>query len=583
MSAFDRAMLYLRTLRNLRWEQWVYRPVRRLQSRLPVRVAPLVSASSSDHRLRLLEEVQSWGPGDDEGRLRRAEAVVGGEFRFLNHTETLARIDWSRRHVSHLWSYNLHYFDYALDLAWAFESTGDKRFADRFVALAEGWVAGNPVAKGDGWEPYAVSLRTTNWIYALLLLGDSVEPAARERLEASLALQLEYLSRRLELHILANHLQKNLKALVIGGLYFSGPAAERWLQNGTSMLWRELFEQVLPDGGHYERSPMYHAIALSDFLEVIGLLGRRDITPPADAINRVRKMVRALGALSDTRGRLHPFNDAAEGIAPGRNWLSRLAIQIVRENVPALEGDFSLPEMGYYGFVRGGDTERLIIDCGPLGPRYQAGHGHCDLLSFEWVVNGQPVVVDSGVNGYESDFYREYVRSTRAHNTVVIDEREQAEVWGTFRVGRHPQVKEASQRYSEGNFHFDGSYSPYYDAAVSHRRAITRDSDGLAIRDNLVWPGDRRAASFLHLHPDFDVRKTGSCYTATAHDLTVEIEIVGAEKVSIVRGARDPVQGWYCPQFGMAMPAPVIIAESEGDGGCEMSFLLRASSRGSGD
>lgn len=576
-------MLYLRTVRNLRWEQWAYRPVRRLQSRLPVRVAPKIAAPSYDHRRILSEEVKNWGPGDDDERLGRAEAVVRGEFRFLNHTETLPRIDWSQRHVSHLWSYNLHYFDYALDLAWAFKSSSDQRFADRFVALAESWVAGNPVGKGDGWEPYAVSLRTTNWIYALLLFGDSVEPASRERLEANLALQLEYLSRRLELHILANHLQKNLKALVVGGLYFSGPAAERWLRNGTSMLWRELFEQVLPDGGHYERSPMYHAIALSDFLEVIGLLGRCDITPPADALKRVCKMVRALGALSDTQGRLHPFNDAAEGIAPGRTWLSSLANLTVGENIPVVDGAFSLPEMGYYGFARGQDSERLIIDCGPLGPRYQAGHGHCDLLSFEWIVNSRPVVVDSGVSGYEGDFYREYVRSTRAHNTVAINGWEQAEVWSTFRVGRHPQVKEASQRYSEGSFHFDGSYSPYYDEAVVHSRAITCDSNGLAIRDRLTWSGHRRAASFLHLHPDFEVIETGHGYTATAHDLTVEIEVTGAKSVAIVRGASDPVQGWHCPQFGMAVPAPVIVAEIEADEGCEMNFLLRVVSEGGAD
>jgi uncharacterized heparinase superfamily protein len=36
---------------------------------------------------------------------------------------------------------------------------------------------------------------------------------------------------------------------------------------------------------------------------------------------------------------------------------------------------------------------RLIVDCGPVGPEYQPGHSHCDTLSFELSLGGKRVVV----------------------------------------------------------------------------------------------------------------------------------------------------------------------------------------------
>lgn len=573
-SRIDRALLFSRTLRHLRWEQWFYRPVRRIQQRLPVRLTPKVHSPPAERFQALSEEVRAWHSALESERLDRAEAVVAGSFRFLNHSEELPEIDWRKRYVSHLWSYNLHYFDYALDLACAFRGTGDERYRDRFVELADSWIEGNPVGKGDGWEPYALSLRTVNWVYAVLLIGESLDQGARQRIERSIALQIEYLSTRLELHILANHLQKNLKSLVIAGVYFGGPSADQWRRVGSKMLWRELFEQILPDGGHYERSPMYHAITLADFLEVIALERAVGDAVPDRTGQRVRQMVRAMGVLSDQSGRLHLFNDAASGIAPTREWISNLANRAVGEPIPELEGELALPDTGYYGYADSAAGERLLVDCGPLGPDYQPGHGHCDLLSFEWIVDGRPVVVDSGVKGYEGDSLREYVRSTRAHNTISVRGGEQAEMWGTFRVARRPRVLEAAQKIVDGNYHFYGSYRPYFDERVAHRRTLTRGDEGLAIHDRIDG-ADGVVTSYLHLHPDFEVQQDEGVFLASADDFRIEIVPWGADRISLVKGDLQPAQGWYCPEFGVGVPAPVLVMESAAGSVHEMGYRLQ--------
>src|SRR5690606_26136903 len=163
-------LLYARTARHLRWEQWIYRPVRRIQSRMPYRAPAITCGPSRCRRPALAETAAGWGPGDPGARMAPAGGAVAGAVRFLHPTGTLNPIDWNRRHVDHLWSYNLHYFDYALDLAWAARLTGERQYADRFVDLASSWIAECAPGRGDGWEPYPISLRIVNWIYSLLLL-----------------------------------------------------------------------------------------------------------------------------------------------------------------------------------------------------------------------------------------------------------------------------------------------------------------------------------------------------------------------------------------------------------------------------
>lgn len=504
-----------------------------------------------------------------------ADAVAAGRFRFLNREEELAEIDWLGRHVSHLWSYNLHYFDYALDLAHAYRASGDARYVRRLEALADGWIAATRGARGDGWEPYAVSLRVVNWAYALLLLGDAVAPPVRARMEESLLAQLGFLERRLELHILANHLQKNLKALVVGGLYFDGPAARRWLRRGTALLWRELMEQVLPDGTHYERSPMYHAIALGDFLETVDLLRAAGEPVPEECARRVARMAEAFGTLSRPSGAIHLFNDAAHGIAPERAWLDGMARRVCGLSIPDPRGCLALPDGGYWGWA--GADERLLVDCGEPGPAYQPGHAHCDLLSFELDLAGRAVVVDAGVSGYDGDPLRAYVRGTRAHNTVMVDGREQSEMWGDFRVARRATVRGGAAKCGADGFTFRGAYSPYHDPAAVHHREIRRTAGAWEVRDRVEGARGKRLVSFLHLHPDFAARLDDGVIVAHAGALEVRVHPFGAHRVAIRRG--EAGQGWHAPEFGVALPAAAIEMEVEANDGRAFGYHIRTNQR----
>jgi hypothetical protein len=60
-----------------------------------------------------------------------------------------------------------------------------------------------------------------------------------------------------------------------------------------------------------------------------------------------------------------------------------------------------------------------------LGGEGHSAHAHCDLLSLILYVHGHPVLVDSGTFTYRGR-WRDRLRRTAAHNTVLIDGQDQA-------------------------------------------------------------------------------------------------------------------------------------------------------------
>jgi len=574
-------LLLYRTIEHLRWEQLAYRPLRAAQYHLYRRfpglasrrtqtdwVVPAVSsrtvetmravfANSFAHCNLLLPNRQQW-----------LVELQNYRFTFLNRSITLDppdTIDWNRRYVSHLWNYQLNYFDYALWCARDVFRLGARGDAEAWHAwqvcrkLTESWMAGARIGHNDGWDPYPLSLRVVNWMYGYALMADSESEEFLSRWRASIFQQIEFLHRHLEHHLLANHLLKNVKALVIGGLFFEN---KDWLSEGEYLLWREFEEQVLADGGHYERSPMYHAQTLADFLECYALLRAFGRIPRSENTEaRLRAMAGFLKAMSYSDGSLALFNDSANAAGASSQPLLETARRIAGWSREFPTPDF--PQSGYYLWQSSDEQEKIIVDAGAPSVEYNTAHAHCDLLSYELRLAGEPFIVDSGVHGYGGDRFREYCRSTRAHNTVMFDGREQSEIWSTFRMARRAEPISAEAHGDDRTWDFRGAFLRY-DGGVVHERRLHRDADGNWTVADIARQGTvASAASFIHLHPDVEARKTGHagvlCYCGNRQ---VQIEPFADEGVAInaqiITGSEEPIQGWHFPDFGIAHPSATI-------------------------
>jgi len=429
---------------------------------------------------------------------RRNPSMSGSDrCRFLNEDRSILGAGaWNDPAIRKLWLYNLHYFD---DL----NAEGSERRRDWNVPLIRRWIDENPPAAGIGWNPYPTSLRIVNWIKWALGGGSLPEGAVR-----SLAVQARHLERRLEFHLLGNHLFSNAKALVFAGMFFEGPEGERWLRKGLDLLEIEMPEQVLADGGHFERSPMYHSLILEDLLDLVNL-GRayakdgRDLARGlaarwAETSVRMRKW---LSVMRHPDGEISLFNDAAFGIAPSPWELDAYAERLRFPATEGLrEGVTHLAESGYIR-LQGGDAV-ILLDVGPLGPDYLPAHGHADILSFELSLYGNRVIVDTGTSTYDTSPDRLNQRGTSAHNTLVVDGQDSSEVWGSFRVARRAKPFGLRIKEEAGEVSVECSHDGYrrLPGKVRHKRNWVFGPGRLRV-DDLLEGRFRIAETRFLLHP----------------------------------------------------------------------------------
>src|SRR5690606_29039683 len=175
------------------------------------------------------------------------------------------------------------------------------------LALVREWIAANPVGEGVGWHPYPTALR---------LIARTKRGLPGTDVDRSLYRQAAWLYRTLEVYHPGNHLLENARALALAGRYFEGQGeAGRWLRRGLAIFRREVSEQVLPDGGYFERSPMYHALMLEGALDLLNVLPNDHPDRPllADTAARMRDY---LASIRHPDGEIPLFNDATLEIAP---------------------------------------------------------------------------------------------------------------------------------------------------------------------------------------------------------------------------------------------------------------------------
>lgn len=495
---------------------------------------------------------------------RTASLVSPNRFRFLALEGGLEEaLGWNDPAHSKLWLYNLHYFDDCL------AEGADERVAWHRELITR-WISENPPMVGNGWEPYTISRRIVNWI-AWQLGGNELPDSAAE----SLAQQARALAGSLEYHLLGNHILANAKALVFAGAFFEGAEANRWLQLGLAILASEIPEQVLEDGGHFELSPMYHALILEDLIDLVQL--QRIFPGLAEPAQQQRwrdaaaAMLDWLAAMSHPDGNVAFFNDAAIGQA------RRHADLVAYANRFGILGSMGLPasvHLCHSGYLRlSAGPWVAFLDAAQVGASYIPGHAHADTLSLELSFDGQRFITNRGISTYATGSVRDAERGTASHATVEIDGKDSSEVWAGFRVGRRarPAVTKAvlgpetaMARVSHDGYRFLAG-SPV------HERKLEVRSDGVAITDRIIGSGRHEATGRFPLHPSverIEAMRNGWRVTAPGGRIvTIVVDGPGAPFVE---------EGIFAPEFGVLQARPVLAWRSAELCPNEMRVELRA-------
>lgn len=387
-------------------------------------------------------------------------------FSFLNLQTSFQNIDWDYAAHGKLWTYNLNYFDF-LNQEGITKEEG--------LLLIHNFISQLPQLQNAN-EPYPISLRGINWIKFL-----SKYNINDTSIDISLYSQYLILLDNREYHLLGNHLLENGFSLYIGGCYFND---DKLINKGFSIIAKELKEQTLNDGAHYELSAMYHQILFSRLLDCISVGKENHL---ALLKEYARKMSAWLQAISFKNGDIPLVNDAAKNIAPNTRELIAYAEKV---GVVTLKGNLS--DSGYRKFVI--QNLELLVDAGKIGPSYIPGHAHADIFNFVLYHNGTPLLVDTGISTYEKNQRRQDERSTFSHNTVEINGENQVDVWGGFRVGKRATVNIEQESATE----ITASHNGYANAIHQRKWKIT--DNGFEILDT-IKSENVSAKAYLHFHP----------------------------------------------------------------------------------
>lgn len=440
---------------------------------------------------------ESGDPRDGwDARVARARDAAEGRFTHLGTSRDYAgRVDWDDDGVSPLWAYQMQYLGALVDMACAGDAPAAMRHLESWRArFEERWDA---VA----WHPYPVSLRIVNVCAAAAILGGF--DALGDGVERFVAVHARYLERHVEQDVRGNHLLENVVALLFAARFVDG-SVDGGGRRALALLRHELREQVLSDGMHFELSPMYHLIVMQRLFLLLYVLG--DDGEDRQLVHRaLGRMGQRLAWLRSPDGEIPVTGDAARGFSvPAEVGLAMVDLVhpgagLDPDTIPgAPEGVSSAPDAGLH-VLRQGELW-CLLDAGPVCPEYLPAHGQADALTVEVWVGEHCLVTDSGLHEYTGP-ERAWGRSSRAHSTITVDDRDSSEVYGSFRVGG----REVMERVAVDDASVTATLRPWGIDARLTRRASLPGRGVLRLDDSATAPSGSVVRSRLHLHPDVEV------------------------------------------------------------------------------
>jgi hypothetical protein len=502
-----------------------------------------------------------------------------------------AKVPWELSRCHHL-----------LVLARAARLFEEERYAAELESQLASWIEANPPGIGINWvTPMEVGIRAVNlvWTIAQFEQWRRLAEGLRARLIVSLRWHARHIAANLEgtPYLRSNHYLGDILGLLVLGVVLKGdPEAPRWLEFGHREFEREIENQVLADGVSFEASLAYHGLVLEMLLVAwfVGEWSERPFSPKFQ--NRLRRMMDVSRAVRHPNGRVPLFGDQdsgrilPEGFArPATHdnvlWLGAALLgedkpiegPVHREvawtlGVDRWRGATGLPPgppPGSAGFRSGGvyvlngNETHAVVRCGNVGQNGSGGHSHNDILSYELSIDGVPLVIDSGTYAYTFDVRaRNAFRSTRAHNTVIVDGAEihpldQARVF-ELRAFARPNVEVFNPNADV--LELVGSHDGYRRLAdpVLHRRRFKLDiaQNRMSILDHFAGKEEHVFQSLVHLAAGTSVHRKGDArFEVERAHLRVTISFSG-----VTREELEVIDGWVSDRYGVRERAPVLSA-----------------------
>lgn len=515
-----------------------------------------------------------------------------------------------------------------------YKVTKSKAELDLFMQINKSWSSQNPYLTGVNWySNIEINLRLITWFLCWEILDaenlalkeinfrEFVEndwlPLIKKHCIYSFEKPSKYSSAN-------NHLISEYAGLFIASSKWEFKESKKWITYAQKGLENEIIKQHSKDGINREEAAEYIQF-ITDFFLLSFIVGEKTNNSfSAQFRQQLYKIFCYIYDFLDCNGNFPKYGDEDDGqcfildfddkfnnfkslLTSGAILFSDQLLKI-RSNGFDIKNHFlfgeagkmifdSIPDIsfnvsskffrdeGHFIFRKNVKGEEIYMhfDAAPLGYLSIAAHGHADALSFILNVDGHQVFIDSGTYTYHTEpEWRRYFIGTLAHNTVRINQKNQAIAGGPTLWVKH---YETSILELESDKNFDrvkASHNGYSDENAQHLREIIFDKlkNEFQILDTIVVRGKRNVQMEIpfHIHPDMEVTNPMNNLYMISNNHFRKTEFFIDEKLDpvVIKGQTEPqILGWYSDSFLKKESTSVIYCKTQIDCTTTFKFLIK--------
>ncbi len=519
--------------------------------------------------------------------------------------------------IKFAWEINrLHHWP---KIAVAYRISNDDKYLFEFISQLKQWLTANPYPYGINWiSGIELGIRVVNLYITLKILSlnkSQYQKLLSRHVDEFIKSHGRHLYRYPSKHSsAANHaLAESLGLFFAGAGFPNQKHAAKWEKKGKQIFEHEILRQLYSDGSSFEHSIPYLQFVADHALIYCWMARCHNIPINPEIYRRIGKVCEFIAHIIDTKGNIPMIGDDDDGylvklwFGGHNNFSSILKSGAMLFSRPDWIHPESQSDMkaAYFGSLKGDNLNALthradkwtnksryfeqaglgiiashqdgtnilfVGNSGPLGLSPLSGHGHADALSFWLSVNGCPFFVDPGTYLYHGGgAWRRYFRSTRAHNTIVVDHLDQSEqvadfIFDQFYNIENPKFKEDSDKIVWGGQH-DG-YKRLEDPVIHAREvAFYKSKNVFYIKDRLLCSRRHEIMLLFHLYPAIKVEYQHPNSFCLSHGATrLELKVHGEYSDKVYRGSENPLFGWYSSGFNRIEETSTIVLSRVIDG-----------------
>jgi len=364
------------------------------------------------------------------------------------------------------------------------------------VSMIDGWLQRFESWDKNEWTPKNLGSRIATWIGFYDFYAPVASEDFTQRLVTSLHRQWKHLERTVSPSLKGLESIEALRGLIYGGLNF--PHGDEALGLACDLLQRQLTTEILTDGGHISRNPSVqlhmfrHLVDIKNVLETAGIGIPPIIKTNLSALVPVVKFFR--------------YGDGGMGLFHGSVEETPLMIDAVLTR-SGVRGRLlrRLPETGYERINAG--RSLLLADVASPPPRTYGHEGHAGLLSFEFSVGKERLIVNCGSIPEGLPEWRTACAATAAHSTLTVNDTNVCDIDPDGGIAGHVQT--FAQRFEEnGTQVMEMAHNGYYPRfGLTHNRLLKLSADGETLTGRELLQARKRRDFTIrwHLHPSVQV------------------------------------------------------------------------------